>query len=84
MPNEQKYTDIEGQAQPLTQLASASQQSIKTKQKCCTGYSTTVLHCTEIIYYRNSSVGLVHRKDQPLGNLHPSSLTNTLHKTIYV
>jgi len=40
MPNEQKYTDIEGQAQPLTRLASASWQSIKTKQKCCTGART--------------------------------------------
>jgi len=44
MPNEQKYTDMEGQAQPLTRLASASRQSIKTKQKCCTGARTELLY----------------------------------------
>jgi len=39
-----EYTDIEGQAQPLARLASASWQSIKTKQKCCTGARTELLY----------------------------------------
>jgi len=37
-----KYTDIEGQAQLLAQLASTSRQSIK--QKCCTGARTELLY----------------------------------------
>jgi len=56
MPNEQKYTDMEGQAQPLTRLASASRQSIKTKQKCCTGARTELLYRFEFSWKHKSNI----------------------------